>query len=123
MTERVAKGARLLLGGKKLDRAGAYFAATVIADSPHGSPAASEELFGPVGCVFRARDLDDAIRIANDSPFGLGAAAWTGDAAEARRFGLELEAGRVFVNGMVVSDPRFPFGGMKRSGYGRELSA
>ena len=82
-----------------------------------------EELFGPAAVIFRARDLDDAIRIANDSPFGLGAAAWTTDDEEARRFGLELEAGTVFINGMVASDPRFPFGGIKRSGYGRELAS
>jgi len=123
VTDSVAKGAKLLLGGKKLDRKGAFYAATVIADPPKGSPAASEELFGPAAVIFRARDIDDAIRIANDSPFGLGAAAWTSDDGEAKRFGLELEAGTVFINGMVASDPRYPFGGIKRSGYGRELSS
>ena len=123
VTESVARGAKLLLGGARLARKGAYYAATVIADPPAGSPAATEELFGPAAVIFRARDIDDAIRIANDSPFGLGAAAWTRDDAEARRFGLELEAGTVFINGMVASDPRFPFGGIKRSGYGRELSS
>ena len=122
VTESVARGAKLLLGGKKLDRPGAYYAATVIADPPRDSPAAREELFGPAAVLFRARDIDDAIRIANDSQFGLGASAWTGDDAEAKRFGLELEAGTVFINGMVASDPRFPFGGIKRSGYGRELA-
>ena len=123
VTDSVAQGAKLLLGGHKLDRKGAYYAATVIADPPAGSPAAHEELFGPAAVIFRARDFDDAIRIANDSPFGLGASAWTSDDTEARRFGLELEAGTVFINGMVASDPRFPFGGIKRSGYGRELAA
>ena len=123
VTDSVAQGAKLLLGGKRLDRKGAFYAATVIADPPHGSPAAHEELFGPAAVLFRARDLDDAIRIANDSPFGLGASAWTNDDAEARRFGIELEAGTVFINGMVASDARFPFGGIKRSGYGRELAA
>ena len=93
-----------------------------LADIPPGSPAYRDELFGPVGCVFVARDLDDAIRIANDTRFGLGASAWTNDAAEQERFVRGLEAGSVFVNDMVVSDPRFPFGGVKASGYGRELS-
>ena len=80
-----------------------------------------DELFGPVASVFRARDLDDAIRIANDTTFGLAAAAWTRDADEADRLVRDLEAGTVFINGMVASDPRFPFGGVKNSGYGREL--
>ena len=119
----VAKGGKLLLGGSKPDGRGAFYPATVIADPPKGSPGADEELFGPVAVIFRARDVHDAIRIANDSPFGLGAAAWTRDDAEAKRFGNELEAGTVFINGMVSSDPRFPFGGVKRSGYGRELAA
>ncbi|MFL5560280.1 MAG: NAD-dependent succinate-semialdehyde dehydrogenase [Gemmatimonadaceae bacterium] len=122
VTQSVEQGAKLLLGGKKLDRPGAFYAATVVADPPRDSPAAREELFGPAAVVFRARDLDDAIRIANDSQFGLGASAWTTDDAEARRLGLELEAGTVFINGMVASDPRFPFGGIKHSGYGRELA-
>jgi succinate-semialdehyde dehydrogenase/glutarate-semialdehyde dehydrogenase len=122
VTESVAKGATLLLGGKKLDRPGAFYAATVIADPPADAPAARDELFGPAAVIFRARDITDAIRIANDSSFGLGASAWTSDDAEAKRFGLELEAGTVFINGMVASDPRFPFGGIKRSGYGRELA-
>jgi len=122
VTESVAGGAKLLLGGTKLDRPGAFYAATVLLDPPRDSPAAREELFGPAAVIFRARDIDDAIRIANDSAFGLGASAWTSDDGEAKRFGLELEAGTVFINGMVASDPRFPFGGIKRSGYGRELA-
>ncbi|HET9454680.1 MAG TPA: NAD-dependent succinate-semialdehyde dehydrogenase [Gemmatimonadaceae bacterium] len=120
--ESVARGARVLAGGRRLDRAGFFFAPTVIADAPAGSPAYREELFGPVATVFRARDASDAIRIANDTKFGLGSAVWTTDPREAERFARELEAGTVFVNGMVSSDPRFPFGGVKASGYGRELS-
>ena len=120
--ESVARGARVLVGGRRLPGAGNFYAPTVLADVPPDSPAAREELFGPVASVFRARDLDDAIRIANDTPFGLGAAAWTRDEREIARFVEELEAGTVFVNGMVASDPRFPFGGVKASGYGRELS-
>jgi succinate-semialdehyde dehydrogenase/glutarate-semialdehyde dehydrogenase len=119
----VEMGARLLTGGKRLDRPGYYYAPTVLADAPSGAPAYSEELFGPVAALFRAKGIDDAIRLANDSGFGLGASAWTEDAAEQQRFIDELEAGMVFINGMVVSDPRLPFGGVKRSGYGRELGS
>jgi succinate-semialdehyde dehydrogenase / glutarate-semialdehyde dehydrogenase len=120
--ESVAKGARVLCGGRRDGADSAFFPPTVLTDIPRESPAYRDELFGPVGCVFVARDLDDAIRIANDTRFGLGASAWTSDAAEQERFARELDAGSVFVNGMVVSDPRFPFGGVKASGYGRELS-
>jgi succinate-semialdehyde dehydrogenase/glutarate-semialdehyde dehydrogenase len=121
--ESVARGARVVTGGSRLtDRGAAFFAPTVLADVPADAPAAREEMFGPVAAVFRARDLAEAIRIANDSPYGLGASAWTRDESEAARFVDELEAGMVFINGMVASDPRFPFGGVKRSGYGRELA-
>ena len=120
--ESVARGARVLTGGKRLDRPGCYYAATVITDVARDTPAYREELFGPVAVLFRARDAADAIRIANDTGFGLGASAWTGDESEARRFSEELDAGMVFINGMVASDTRFPFGGVKRSGYGRELA-
>ena len=119
--ESVRRGARVLTGGKRTGDAGNYFQPTVITNIPVDSPAYREELFGPVASLFRARDIDDAIRIANDTSFGLAAAAWTRDAEEIDRFVRDLEAGTVFINGMVASDPRFPFGGVKNSGYGREL--
>jgi succinate-semialdehyde dehydrogenase / glutarate-semialdehyde dehydrogenase len=117
----VAAGARILTGGKKLDRPGNFYAPTVLTDIPKNSPAYREELFGPVASIFRAKNLDDAIRIANDSRFGLGASAWTSDDKEREQLVNELEAGMVFINRMVASDPRLPFGGVKQSGYGREL--
>ncbi|HEU4722519.1 MAG TPA: NAD-dependent succinate-semialdehyde dehydrogenase [Gemmatimonadaceae bacterium] len=120
--ESVSRGARLVCGGRRAAAGSAFFAPTVLTDIPADSPAYRDELFGPVGCVFVARDVGDAIRIANDTRFGLGASAWTNDPAEQERFVRELDAGSVFVNDMVVSDPRFPFGGVKASGYGRELS-
>jgi succinate-semialdehyde dehydrogenase/glutarate-semialdehyde dehydrogenase len=115
-------GARLVTGGRRLDRVGNWFAPTLLADAPPGSPAHDDELFGPVASLWRVPDLDAAIRLANATQFGLGASAWTSD-DEAERFASELAAGSVFINGMVASDPRFPFGGVKASGYGRELSA
>jgi len=121
VNESVAAGARVLAGGKRVDGKGNYFEPTVLAEIPPGSPAYSDEMFGPVASIFRVRDIDDAIRIANDTSFGLASAAWTRDDAEAERFIRDLEAGTVFINGMVASDPRFAFGGVKNSGYGREL--
>jgi succinate-semialdehyde dehydrogenase / glutarate-semialdehyde dehydrogenase len=118
----VAAGARILTGGKPLDnRPGNYYSPTVLTDIPLNSPGYREELFGPVACLFPAKNLEDAICIANDSKFGLGASAWTNDPAERDRFIQDLEAGMVFINRMVASDPRLPFGGVKKSGHGREL--
>jgi succinate-semialdehyde dehydrogenase / glutarate-semialdehyde dehydrogenase len=114
-------GARLLTGGHPLERKGNYYAPTVLTNVPKGSPAYSEEFFGPVASIFRVKDQGEAIRVANDVRFGLGASAWTNDEKEQQRFINELEAGMVFINKMVASDPRIPFGGVKHSGHGREL--
>ena len=118
----VKAGARVLCGGKRLAGKGFYFAPTVLTDIPKGTPAYDDELFGPVASLFRVRDADEAITLANATRFGLGAAAWTRDKGEAAFFAHELQAGSVFINGLVASDPRFPFGGVKASGYGRELA-
>ena len=118
----IAAGARLLTGGQPLPGPGFYYAPTVLTDIPKGSPAYSEELFGPVASIFRVKGIDEAVALANDVRFGLGASAWTNDAAETERFVNELQAGMVFLNKMVASDPRLPFGGVKSSGHGRELA-
>ena len=117
----VAAGARMLTGGSRLARTGNYFPPTVLVDVPEDSPGSHEELFGPVASVFRVSGIDEAIHRANDTKYGLGASVWTNDEAERERFIREIESGQVFVNSMVASDPRVPFGGVKNSGYGREL--
>ncbi len=117
----IAGGAKLLTGGNRIHGRGYFYEPTVLVDVPKDSPAYREEVFGPVASIFRVRDADEALEIANDSSFGLGASAWTNDRAEQELFASELEAGMVFINAMVASDPRLPFGGVKRSGFGREL--
>jgi succinate-semialdehyde dehydrogenase/glutarate-semialdehyde dehydrogenase len=119
----VRKGARLLTGGQRLRRSGWFYSPTVLANVRPGMPAYDEEIFGPVASVIVARDGDDALRIANDSVFGLGASIWTGDTDRAQDLAAHIEAGAVHINNVVKSDPRLPFGGVKKSGYGRELSA
>jgi succinate-semialdehyde dehydrogenase / glutarate-semialdehyde dehydrogenase len=116
-------GARVLTGGERMLGEGNYFEPTVLAGVPRTSAVYREELFGPVAMLFRVQDLNEAIEIANDTPFGLCASAWTRDPAEQQRLVSELQCGGVFLNAMVASDPRLPFGGIKHSGYGRELSA
>jgi len=117
----VQAGAKVLTGGHPLSLPGNFYAPTVLTDIPRESPAYREEFFGPVASLFRVKNIDEAIRVANDSRFGLGASAWTNDERERDRFINELEAGMVFINKMVASDPRIPFGGVKQSGHGREL--
>ena len=123
VNETVAAGAHVLTGGRRLDRPGFYFAPTVLADIPPSSPAESHELFGPVASVWKVSSIDEAIARANGTSFGLGSSAWTNDPGERERFVRELEAGLVFINGMVASEPALPFGGVKHSGYGRELGS
>jgi succinate-semialdehyde dehydrogenase/glutarate-semialdehyde dehydrogenase len=118
----VAAGAVLLTGGQPLNQPGNYYAPTALTAVPKTSPSYYDELFGPVAQIFRVKDAAEAIEVANDTPFGLGSSAWTTDEDEQQQFIAGLEAGQVFINGMVASDPHLPFGGVKNSGYGRELS-
>jgi succinate-semialdehyde dehydrogenase / glutarate-semialdehyde dehydrogenase len=123
VAESVRLGARALTGGKRLDGGGYYFQPTVLANVRPGMPAYHEETFGPVAAVIRVQDAEDALRVANDTDFGLGSSIWTADVERGKKLAERLEAGLVFVNGMVASDARLPFGGVKRSGYGRELGS
>ena len=120
--ESVEAGARVLTGGKPMEGEGNFYPPTVITDIPKESPAYKEEIFGPVASLFKVGDIDEAIRVANDTSFGLGSSAWTGDPQEQERFVNEIEAGMVYINRMTESTPEIPFGGAKNSGYGRELS-
>jgi succinate-semialdehyde dehydrogenase/glutarate-semialdehyde dehydrogenase len=119
----LAMGAKCLTGGNRIAGPGYFYEPTVLVDVPKDSPAFREEVFGPVAAVFRVRDAEEAVDLANDNRYGLGASAWTNDSIEQELFANSLESGMVFINSMVASDPRLPFGGVKRSGFGRELGA
>src|SRR5437667_3808892 len=123
VNESVRVGARALTGGKRIGGDGYYFEPTVLTNVRPGMPAYHEETFGPVAAVIRVKDGEDALRVANDTDFGLGSNIWTSDVERAKKLAERVEAGLVFINGMVASDARLPFGGVKRSGDGRELSA
>jgi succinate-semialdehyde dehydrogenase/glutarate-semialdehyde dehydrogenase len=119
----VESGGNLLIGGNPFtDLPGNFYPPTLISDIPQDAPIAQAEFFGPVALLFRVKDINEAIKLANDTPFGLGASAWTTNPREGDRLIQEIESGSIFINSMVKSDPRLPFGGIKRSGYGRELS-
>jgi succinate-semialdehyde dehydrogenase/glutarate-semialdehyde dehydrogenase len=118
----VEQGAQVLLGGSRMDGPGAFFQATVISNVTPDMPMFRQETFGPAVALIRVPDADAAVETANDSEFGLGASLWTQDVERGKELARRVESGSVFINGMVASDPRLPFGGVKRSGYGRELS-
>jgi succinate-semialdehyde dehydrogenase/glutarate-semialdehyde dehydrogenase len=118
----VAKGAQVVVGAEPLEGPGAYYAATILDRVVKGMPAFEEELFGPVASIIRVEDEAQALAVANGSRFGLGGSVWTRDVKRGEALARQMQAGAVFVNGMVKSDPRLPFGGIKASGYGRELS-
>jgi succinate-semialdehyde dehydrogenase/glutarate-semialdehyde dehydrogenase len=119
----IAAGAKLLTGGNRIHGPGFFYEPTVLVDVPIESPAYREEVFGPVASVFRVGNAARALEMANDTSFGLAASAWTNNSEEQELFTSDLETGMVFINAMVASDPRLPFGGVKRSGFGRELGA
>jgi len=123
VAQTIRMGARVLLGGNRIDRPGFFFAPSVLADLPPDSPASMEEFFGPVATLYRSDGIEDALHIANSTRFGLGSCIWTNDKRESEHFIDRVQAGLAFVNGMVASDPRLPFGGVKQSGYGRELGS
>jgi len=123
VAESVRLGARVVVGGKRREGRGWFYEPTLLADVTEEMPVLRDETFGPVAALLRVRDADEAVRVANSSPYGLGAALWTRDEAAARAIARRIESGSVFVNGMVASDPRLPFGGVKRSGFGRELGS
>jgi succinate-semialdehyde dehydrogenase/glutarate-semialdehyde dehydrogenase len=119
----LAAGAKLVTGGNRISGPGFFYEPTVLVDVPKASPAYQEEIFGPVASIFRVQNAAEAIELANDNIFGLGASVWTNEPKEQEVFGSELQSGMVFFNSMTISDPRVPFGGVKRSGIGRELGA
>jgi succinate-semialdehyde dehydrogenase/glutarate-semialdehyde dehydrogenase len=117
----VREGAQVLIGGQPVEGPGAYYEPTILDHVTPGMTVAMEETFGPAAAILRVASADEAIAVANDTPFGLGASLWSRDLDRARQLSRRIEAGAVFVNGLVASDPRLPFGGTKQSGYGREL--
>ena len=120
--ESVENGAEVVLGGQRVEGEGAFFQPTILANVQPGQPAYEEEMFGPVASVIKVKDMEEAIKVANDSRFGLGGSVWSEDKGQALEVARKVETGAMFINSMVASDPRLPFGGIKKSGYGRELS-
>ena len=122
VTDAVSRGAEAILGGQPLESQGYYYPPTILTGVTPEMRAYHEELFGPVATVMAVRDPDHALKVANDTPFGLGASIWTNNLSKGAAMAARIESGAVFINGMVKSDPRLPFGGVKESGYGRELA-